>query len=223
MVMRRRSHHGPGEPVSSTPPCGPDDLRAQFGDIDIYVFDQLLRGNLHPRMRVLDAGCGGGRNSAYLLGCGADVHGVDADPQAIARIREEARERAPRLSADNFRVGRLDDLPFEDGCFDAVICSAVLHFSADEGEFEASVRELWRVLAPGGLLFARLASTIGIEDAVREIEGRWHALPDGSTRFLVDEAYLMDWTVRLGGTLVDPLKTTVVQGMRSMTTWVLRR
>jgi SAM-dependent methyltransferase len=203
------------EPVTSL-----EDL---FGRIDIYVFDQLLRGNLHPRMRVLDAGCGAGRNSAYLLRCGADVHGIDADPEAIARIRELAQDAAPHLAAENFQVGRLDDLPFDDGSFDAVICSAVLHFAADEREFGAMVGEMWRVLAPGGLFFARLASTIGIEGEVREIDGRWHALPDGSTRFLVDEAYLVDWTDRLGGTLVDPLKTTVVQGMRAMTTWVVRR
>jgi SAM-dependent methyltransferase len=206
------------------PPCGPDALADVFGRIDIYVFDQILKGNLDASMRVLDAGCGGGRNSAWLMGCGAEVFGVDRSEDAVARIRSLAAARAPELPPSNFRVAELQDLPFDDGFFDAVICSAVLHFSDDERAFEAAVLEMARVLRPGGLFFARLASTIGIEDRVRRLEndGRWHALPDGSDRFLVDEDYLMEWTERLGGTLVDPLKTTVVQGMRSMTTWVVR-
>ncbi|MDX1578091.1 MAG: class I SAM-dependent methyltransferase, partial [Gemmatimonadota bacterium] len=42
------------------------DLRETFGDLDIYLFDQLLRGRITPDMRVLDAGCGNGRNLIYL-------------------------------------------------------------------------------------------------------------------------------------------------------------
>ena len=40
-------------------------LQDEFGNIDIYLFDQLLRARLRPGMRVLDAGCGGGRNLVY--------------------------------------------------------------------------------------------------------------------------------------------------------------
>jgi tellurite methyltransferase len=80
---------------------------------------------------------------------------------------------------------------------------------------------MWEVLKPGGMLFCRLASTIGMEDRVRPLSGRWHQLPDGSERYLVDEAMLLALTARLGGVLLDPLKTTVVQDQRSMTTWVV--
>ena len=99
----------------------------------------------------------------------------------------------------------------------------MLHFSRDEAHFEAMVAELWRTLEPGGLYCARLASTIGLDGAATPLRGRWHALPDGTERFLVDEPYLMRVTAELDGTWVDPLKTTVVQGMRAMTTWVLRK
>ncbi|HUE96583.1 MAG TPA: class I SAM-dependent methyltransferase [Longimicrobiaceae bacterium] len=204
-------------------PCGPDQLLAAFGRIDIYVFDQLLRGRITPGMRVLDAGCGGGRNAEYLMRCGAEVYGVDADPAQIDRIRDVAAAAAPDLPAANFVTGHLGDLPFEDGFFDVVLCSAVLHFADSSAEFEAMVGEMWRVLAPSGLWFARLASTIGIEDDVVHLRDRWHRLPDGSDRFLVDEDYLLRVGSELGGALIDPLKTTVVQGMRSMTTWVLRK
>jgi len=216
--MDNDTHRGSG-----SPPCGPDALLATFGHIDIYVFDQLLRGRLTPDMRVLDAGCGGGRNVEYLLRCGAEVHGVDRDPAAIERVRSVAARVAPTAPGGRFTVGPLAELPFADAYFDAVLCSAVLHFAVDEAEFETMLAEMWRVLRPGGLFFARLASTIGVEGAVEPLGGRWHRLPDGSDRFLVDEAYLMRLTVALGGGLLDPLKTTVVQGTRAMTTWVVRK
>jgi len=47
--------------------------------------------------------------------------------------------------------------------------------------------------------------------------------PDGSEAYLVDEGRLLAATARLGAELVDPIKTTNVQGLRCMTTWVLRR
>jgi SAM-dependent methyltransferase len=194
-----------------------------FGQIDIYVFDQLLRGQITSSMRVLDAGCGAGRNSEYLMRCGTEIYGVDSDPDQVARIRDVASNAAPGLSPEHFRVARLDDLPFPDAHFDAVICSAVLHFSNDTAEFESAVREMWRVLMSGGVFFARLASTIGLEDRVAHLRDRWYHLPDGSDRFLVDEKYLLGISSDLGARQLDPLKTTVVQGMRSMTTWVLRK
>ncbi len=104
-----------------------------------------------------------------------------------------------------------------------MICCAVLHFAESEPHFEAMVDELWRVLEAGGILFARLASTIGIEELVRREHGRRFHLPDGTDRFLVDEEYLLEMTARLGGTLLDPLKTTNVQNRRCMTTWVLSK
>lgn len=209
--------------VLSTPdfPCGPDPLLAHFGRIDIYLFDQILRGRITSDMRLLDAGCGGGRNAHYLMRCGATVFGVDADSAHIASVRALAAEQAPGLSPDNFVVGRLTDLAFPDGFFDAVICSAVLHFAEDEAELETMLGEMWRVLDVGGVFFARLASTIGIEDRVDHLGGRRYRLPDGTDRFLVDEAYLLRLTSHFGGRLLDPIKTTNVQNLRAMTTWVV--
>ena len=195
----------------------------EFAGVDIYVFDQLQRGRITPEMKVLDAGCGSGRNVAWLLRHGADVCGVDEDRACVERVRALAADLAPGLASDNFRVEPLAALSFGDAEFDAVICSAVLHFSADEGAFRRALDELFRVLRPGGIFFARLASSIGIEDRVVRETGRRHRLPDGSTRFLVDAALLATEAERVRGEPVDPLKTTVVDGLRSMTTWVLRK
>jgi tellurite methyltransferase len=199
------------------------DLERQFGEIDIYLFDQLLRGRIRPGMRVLDAACGGGRNLVYLLQSGFDVFASDADVRAVEAVRRLAAQLAPQLPAENFRAEPVERMTFPDAFADVVVSSAVLHFARDDAQFDAMVREMWRVLKSGGMLFCRLASSIGMEDRVARIAGRRFALPDGSERYLVDEAMLMDLTARLGGGLLDPLKTTVVQNQRCMTTWVVRK
>jgi tellurite methyltransferase len=195
------------------------DLLREFGSIDIYLFDQLLRGRIAPGMTVFDAGCGGGRNLVFFIRNGYQVFAADEDPGAVEHIRR----LAPSVPPASFRAEPLESLSFPDSFADVVICSAVLHFARDDEHFSSMLRGAWRVLKPGGLFFCRLASSIGMETRVQPIGGRRFLLPDGSERYLVDEPMLMEWTARFGAELLDPLKTTVVQNQRSMTTWVLRR
>lgn len=203
--------------------AGMSDLAVQFGNIDIYLFDQLLRGRLHPPMRVLDAGCGSGRNLVHLLRSGFEVFASDGDEEAIQAVRQMAATLALHLPETNFRVEPIEALSFADASMDAVISSAVLHFAKDDAHFEAMLDGMWRVLKPGGVFFCRLASSIGMEDRVRPVANGRFRLPDGSERYLVDERKLMDLTARMGGALLDPLKTTIVQDQRCMTTWVVRK
>jgi tellurite methyltransferase len=193
--------------AKSVPP-----LQEQFGQIDIYLFDQLLRGRITRGMRIVDVGCGYGRNLVYLMREGYEVFGVDTDARAIAT-----------LPPGDFHIEPIESMSFPDAFADVVLASAVLHFARDDAHFDAMLRGAWRILKPGGLFFCRLASSIGIEALIQRRAGRRFLLPDGSERYLVDEPLLMHLTEQLGGELLDPLKTTVVQNQRSMTTWVLRR
>lgn len=223
-------------------------LQSEFGDIDIYVFDQLLRGRIRPGLRVFDAGCGGGRNLVHLLRQGYDVCGNDASAAAIAQVRALAAELAPNTAVD-FRTEPVEHTSFPNAHADVVLASAVLHFARDDAHFEAMLRSMWRVLRPGGLFFARLASTIGLAAQVRPLGGGRFQLPsasaakgrycetspklagdprasgggDGPIWYLVDAEGLLDWTRRLGGELIDPIKTTLIHEQRAMTTWVIRR
>jgi tellurite methyltransferase len=198
------------------------ELRAQFGDVDIYLFDQLLRGRFDRRRRILDAGCGSGRNLRYFLAAGFDVYAIDEDPAAVSAARKLAASAAPKLPPDNIRQGTLHALPWADARMDAVICSAVLHFARDRSHFDRMLDEMWRVLARGGLFFARLASSIGLESRLTDTTGRV-TLPDGSDRFVVDEQLLLDAAYERNAALLDPIKTTNVQNQRCMTTWVLQK
>jgi tellurite methyltransferase len=198
-------------------------LQQQFGQIDIYLFDQLLRNRISPGMVILDAGCGSGRNLVYFLREGYQVFAADTDALAVEAVRTFAHSVAPSLPASNFRVETVEDMSFPDACADVVISNTVLHLAADDVHFESMLRGTWRVLKPGGLFFCRLASLIGMEKQFKRIDGRRYKSPDGAERYLVDAAMLDALTARLGGHLADPLKTTVVQNQRAMTTWVVRK
>ena len=199
----------------------PLNLQEEFGQIDIYVFDQILRGNLAPGMRILEAGCGYGRNLVHLLRSGCQVFALDADAAAIDHVRQLSASLNTRLPESNFQPGQIESMPFPDASMDAVLCSSVLHFARDEEHFRTMLLELWRVLRPGGLFFCRLGSRIGMD--FQRLRGNIFLLPDGSKWFLVDEEMLLDLEEELNAVQVDPIKTTIVQDHRCMTTWVLRK
>jgi SAM-dependent methyltransferase len=197
------------------------DVREQFGQIDIYVFDQILRGNIVSGMRILDAGCGYGRNLAHLFREGCEVFAVDASAEAMGHVRALAAELAPDLPPGNFRVGLIEKMEFPDAFADVVICNSVLQFARDETHFLTMLEGLWRVVRPGGMLFCRLGSRIGMN--FERLRGNVFRINDGSEWFLVDEAELMQIADQMNAVMVDPLKTTIVQDYRCTTTWVLRK
>ncbi len=198
-------------------------IKEYFGDIDIYLFDQLLKGRFDDCRTVLDVGCGSGRNLIYFLRNGFDVYGIDPDPSAINRVQKLSSALKSGLPSAHFHIGVAENLPYSKDFFDLIICSAVLHFAKDRNHFEQMLNSMWNVLKPGGYLFVRLASSIGIEHLIKDTgKGTW-LLPDGSVRYLLDEKALLEYTSELGGVLFEPIKTTNVQNLRCMTTWCLQK
>ncbi len=199
------------------------DLSELFGNIDIYLFDQIQKGRFSRGMKILDAGAGGGRNLVYFLRNGFDVFAVDQDTEAVEQLKYMSKILAPDLPEENFKAAAVEKMPFRDNYFDWVFSNAVLHFAENEKQFDDMFAEMWRVLKPDGLLFARSASTIGIEKLLIPIKDRRYLLPDGSERFLVDENLLISKVESLKAELIEPIKTTNVQNLRCMTTLVLRK
>jgi SAM-dependent methyltransferase len=197
-------------------------LQQEYGNIDIYLFDQLLKGRYDSCKTVLDVGCGNGRNIVYFLRNGYKVFGVDPSHEAIAAVKELSSTLAPHNPLENFSIGSAENLTYGDATFDLAICSAVLHFAKDEAHFEAMLRSMMRTLKSNGYFFARLASDIGIETLVKPLGNRRYLLPDRSERFLVNEGMLLHYTQDFGE-LYEPLKTTNVQNQRCMTTWCIRK
>ena len=200
-------------------PANPQEI---YGNIDIYLFDQLLKGTYQRCKKVLDIGCGSGRNLHYFLRNGYNVFGIDQSPEAIAAVCSLSNTLSSDNAPENFIVAAAEALPFEGESFDLVISSAVLHFAKDEQHFDGMVNEAFRVLKPKGYFFARLASDIGIEKTVKSIGNGRYLLPDGSVRFLVNEEMLLSYTDKFGR-LHEPIKTTNVQNLRCMTTWCMQK
>jgi tellurite methyltransferase len=196
-------------------------VQEQFGQIDIYIFDQILRENISGGMCVLDAGCGYGRNLVHLLREGCEVFALDQDAEGVGHVRKLSASLGTGLPDENFQVGAIERMPFANGIADVVLCNAVLHFARDERHFRSMLGELWRVLKPGGMLFCRLGSRIGMD--FEKLRPGIFRIGDGSEWFLVDESMLLNLTAEMNAVLVDPLKTTIVQDFRCMTTWVLRK
>ena len=145
-----------------------------FGDLWHHYDDQLFkqsvdlfstrwRANGEPAdffqgKRCLDAGCGGGRFSfAMALMGAASVVGVDVSAEGIA----DANRRRDAMGADpvSFRQSSLLELPFEDGAFDFVCCSGVLHHTLS---IERGLAEIHRVLKPGGRVYLLLYGAGGL-------------------------------------------------------------
>lgn len=199
------------------------NIRETFGDIDIYLFDQMQKGRFSPGTKILDAGCGGGRNIFWFLQNKFNVSAIDVDENAVSEIRKLAGRIAAQLPQENFQEATLDSIPFADEEFDRVICNAVLHFAEDRAQFDRWMSELWRVLKPGGMFFARLASSIGINELLIPTDNGRYMMPDGTERFVVDEQTLKNATATVGGRFLEPIKTTNVENLRCMTTWVLAK
>jgi len=212
--------------VSEAPfrPTGPDTLEALLeilGGADIYLLDQLMKGRLGPERRILDAGCGGGRNIEPFLRLGFDVWAVDMSPRATSQTWRLARDVGSSRPRGWISRQAVEAMGFGDGLFEVVISNAVLHFARERRHWESMLLEMWRVLAPGGLFFARLATSIGIESEIEPLGDGRYRLPGGQEFFLVDRDLLVAWTERLGAKAIEPIKTTVVDSLRAMTTWCL--
>ena len=152
------------------------------GNTDLYLIDQILKGRYHAHQSILDAGCGSGRNMHWFLNNNFCIYGIDQNNSFITDLKIEN----PRLAALRLQVASVDLMPFGDNFFDHVISSAVLHFAESTEHFNNMFAEMVRVLKPGGSIFIRMTSNIGIEEKVILIQNGVYHLPDASTRFFVN-------------------------------------
>jgi len=182
-------------------------INDQVGNLDLYLLDQILKGRFEEQKRILDAGCGEGRNLKYFVNNNYDIYGVDSNQMAIKMLKMTY----PELK-DNFQAGLIGNLEYDDDHFDTIICSAVLHFADNEEHFNMMMQSLVRVLKPTGSLFIRMATNIGLKHADSE---EFSYLLTQEKISKIPEEYNLRFT--------EPFKTVLVDGKRSMGVLVLEK
>ena len=194
-------------------------IQSFLGQTDIYLIDQIMKGLYQPADIILDAGCGSGRNMYWFLQNGFNINGIDINEVAI----EELKLNYPGLPKDSFLISSIEKIPFSDNHFNHIICSAVLHFAKSTAQFNCMLTEMVRVLKPGGSLFIRMTTDIGIEDKVEFITDGVYAIPDGSTRFLLTRQLLAACIRQHNLSFIEPLRTVNVDDVRCMSTLLLQK
>lgn len=195
----------------------------QLGKIDIYLLDQILKNRIHPSMRLLDAGCGMGRNAQYFIQNNFDIRGIDKDPTAIQYLQSQAQQWNPTFDPNRFQIGDLLNIPFPNQHFDFIISSAVLHFADNRAHFLQLLNEHYRVLEPTGILWFRMTTKHTLEEHAQHLQDDVYALPDGSTRYLLDVNVLTKWMTDHRLQFLDPFKTVNVSDLRTMSVVVLKK
>lgn len=201
----------------------PQQLNKELGNIDLYLLDQILKARIPENVKILDAGCGEGRNLIYFLNNNFEVWGIDQNPDAIRLLKFLIGANYPYHSKDNILEGNLSAMPYENESYDYVICSAVLHFAESSTQFWQMLEQLARVLKVGGTLFIRTATDIGLTGHQRVKNAETYHLPDGSIRFLMTQDMIAQAIKRFNFSEVEPVKTVVVDQARCMTTLVFQK
>ena len=195
-----------------------NNIQWLLGQTDIYLVDQIMKDRYKPGDIILDAGCGGGRNMYWFLQNGFTINGIDNSRVAIEELKDKYRDLS-----DNFKVAAVENTGFADDYFNHIICSAVLHFAKNTIHFNSMLLEMLRILKPGGTLFIRMTSDIGIEDKVKPVADGVYIIPDGSTRFLLTRSLLTDFMQQNNLSFAEPVKTTNVDDLRCMSTLLLQK
>lgn len=199
------------------------ELNRLLGNVDIYLLDQILKGRFTKEKKILDAGCGEGRNAVYFIQKDYPIFGIDPNELAIQYCRYLAKSLNPEFDSHRFQVGRLEEIPFHAGAFDVVICSAVLHFAESVDNFWEMIQEIQRVLKPGGIFWFRMTTAFGrVLEQSQPLENGKYALPDGSERFLFLPVYV-DKLEKIGFRFLEPMKTVLIPGQREMGVFLMEK
>jgi SAM-dependent methyltransferase len=199
------------------------ELNLLLGNVDIYLLDQILKGRFTKEMKILDAGCGEGRNAVYFVNQGYQIFGIDPNEIAIQYCRYAAKSLNPEFDSHRFQVGRLEQIPFHAGAFDVVICSAVLHFAKSVDNFFKMIAEVHRTLKPGGIFWFRMCTGFGgiLDQSTSLGEGKY-ILPDGSERFVLLPEHV-DNLEKMGFKFLEHPKTVLVLGQREMGVFLMEK
>jgi len=182
-----------------------------------------MRGRIHSKMKLLDAGCGHGRNSEYFIRNNYDISGFDRKEESLNSLIANIPIWNPDYDFNKFQLGTIENPPFLNQQFDFIISNAVLHFAESRKHFIQLFEAMIHLLNPQGILWIRMCAKHTIESYAQHLEDDIYDLPDGSTRYLLDLNVLSQLQQKHHLHLLDPFKTLNVSNLRTMSTIVLQK
>ena len=183
--------------------------------IDIYLLDQIIKGNLNKDSRILDAGCGHGRNIISLIKEGYSIDAIDPDIDKVKEIEHVFINKKSTIEISDIEGFSTKKT------YDFIICNAVLHFAQNHEQFKRMIDSLTKLSANNGTLFIRMTSNFATNKSFKIDQNGLAYLPDDTTRYLLTEDNLN--YILKNFTYKEPLKTVNVSNLRCMTTLVLTK
>jgi 2-polyprenyl-3-methyl-5-hydroxy-6-metoxy-1,4-benzoquinol methylase len=176
-------------------------LNSALGNADLILVDQILKNRFHKQMRILDAGCGEGRNMVYFIKNDFRIYGIDANADAVKLAKLYCRSLSNTFEVENIQNFTIEQNPFPDHFFDAIICLNVLHSAKNQNDFFLWFEQLIRMLHSGGFLLLSLQSQIGVSQNHQQDD------PDDRNNMRNENFYLLTENVLQEILKLDYLKT----------------
>jgi 2-polyprenyl-3-methyl-5-hydroxy-6-metoxy-1,4-benzoquinol methylase len=192
-------------------------LNNELGNADLILIDQILKNRFHKQMKILDAGCGEGRNMVYFIRQNFHIYGIDSNEEAVRMARVLGRSLNNAFDIENIQHFSIEDNPFPDHFFDAVLCINVLHTAKDRKTFFNLLDHLIRLLNPGGYLFLSLHSRIGLTQAAWVSNCRNDSNIYDEGNFYITNDLLSEIQAHAMLMEIEPVKTIVIDDIKSHT------
>jgi tellurite methyltransferase len=193
----------------------PHEINNYFGDMDILLMDLILKGKVPESGKVLDAGCGEGRNGIYFINEGYAYTGIDTDQSKVRLI-----EYLSKGANASFYVTDIKSFSKKGISFDFIICSRVLHFAKSVDHFFEMWNNLISMLNPNGIIYISMDSVVDTNMGDEVDNGRY-SFPDSEIRFAITSDIYEE--IKKGFEEIESLKTLVAHGKRAQSFIVLKK
>ena len=177
--------------------------------MDLFLMDLILKGKIPSNARVLDVGCGEGRNGIHFIQQGHEYHGWDIDSSKLKLL--EYLAKTFDASHAHFKIQDIRSAE-ADRFFDFIICSRMLHFAESKVDFLLMWEKLSGQLKRGGILYVSMDSIID-NDLWKKLEHGKIKFPDARIHFALTSDIYEE--IKKGFEEIEPLKTLVYHNKRA--------
>lgn len=192
-----------------------------LGSTDIYIIDQLMKNRITKDSIILDAGYGKGRNLEFFVRNNYSVFGIDHNESYRPIVLDKIKNWDSSFDPNRIISGKVEAMPYESNFFDFLFSVAVLHFADSHEHFFSMLNEMLRVTKPGAFILFRMTSWHTYDLHAKNDSGIID-ISDGK-RYMLDIDDLKSWAAQNNVSFADPIKTTNVDGHRTMTTIVIQK